>query len=234
MSGRRPHSRLPQSVWANNGVDERMLARRPIGARAWAGERTFGPPALPMLLEPVNGQQPWGIDRENLALAGGGLELGLDVLALAGGVVRVLQPTLADFYLWLVDVTASTPFLAGHCVGNREWGLRPQTPPPTEMSVLAAPAAPNPLSGRWFGCPGAGPIRAGHRVGGPTTALMSGCLRADPLGRERGPENGHPDRLPVQCFSEHANGQPPRAMDRDDLALRGGMFRGLLARQLRR
>jgi hypothetical protein len=137
VSGRRPHSRLPQSVWANNGVDERMLARRPIGARAWAGERTFGPPALPMLLEPVNGQQPWGIDRENLALAGGGLELGLDVLALAGGVVRVLQPTLAGFYLWLVDVTASTPFLAGHCVGNREWGLRPQTPPPTEMSMVA-------------------------------------------------------------------------------------------------
>jgi hypothetical protein len=90
-----------------------------------------------MLLEPVNGQQPWGIDRENLALAGGGLELGLDVLALAGGVVRVLQPTLADFYLWLLDVAPSTPCLAGHCVGNRKWGLRPQTPPPAEMSMVA-------------------------------------------------------------------------------------------------
>ena len=45
MSGRRPHSRLPQSGWAKNGVDERMLARQPIGARAWAGERTPGPPA---------------------------------------------------------------------------------------------------------------------------------------------------------------------------------------------
>ena len=52
-----------------------------------------------MLLELVNGQQPWGIDRDDLALAGGGLELGLDVLALADGVVRVLQPTLAVFHL---------------------------------------------------------------------------------------------------------------------------------------
>jgi hypothetical protein len=59
-----------------------------------------------MLLELVNGQQPWGIDRDDLALAGGGLELGLDVLALADGVVRVLRPTLAVFHLWLLDFTA--------------------------------------------------------------------------------------------------------------------------------
>ena len=52
-----------------------------------------------MLLELVNGQQPWGIDRDDLALAGGSLELGLDVLALADGVVRVLRPTLAVFHV---------------------------------------------------------------------------------------------------------------------------------------
>ena len=109
--------------------------------------------------EHVNGQQPWGMDRDDLALA--------------GGVVCVLRPTLAGAYLWLVDVTASTPCLARHCVGNREWGLRPQTPPPTEMSASAVPAVPNPLPGRWFGCPGADPIRACHREGAPTTALMS-------------------------------------------------------------
>ena len=134
VSGRRPHSRLPQSGWANNGVDELMLACRPIGARAWAGERIPGPPALPMLLELVNGQQPWGIDRDDLALA--------------DGVVRVLRPTLAGFHLWLLDFTASTPFLAGHFVGHREWGLRPQTPPPTEMSMVAHNGTAAELTGR--------------------------------------------------------------------------------------
>ena len=29
--------------------------------------------------------------------------------------------------------------LAGYRVGDREWGLRPQTPPPTEMSEVARP-----------------------------------------------------------------------------------------------
>jgi hypothetical protein len=101
-----------------------------------------------MLLELVNGQQPWGIDRDDLALAGGSLELGLDVLALADGVVRVLRPTLAGFHLWLLDFTASTPFLAGHFVGNREWGLRPQTPPPTEMSMVAHNGTAAELTGR--------------------------------------------------------------------------------------
>ena len=75
------------------------------------------------------------------------------------------------------------PCLAVRRVGHREWGLRPQTPPPTEMGIVAcqgtAEVAPigygssaiqalsNPLSGRWFGCPGAGPIRACHRLGVP-------------------------------------------------------------------
>ena len=126
--------------------------------------------------EHLNGHQPGGLEREDVALA--------------GGVVRVLRPTPAGACLWLVDATASTPCLTGCRVGHREWGLRPQTPPPTEMSMVAhhvtaaaltsrlrvafaVPAPPNPLPGWWFGCPGAGPIRAWCRVGGPTTVLMS-------------------------------------------------------------
>ena len=60
-----------------------------------------------------------------------------DDLALAGGVVRVLRPTLAGDCLWRSKSAASTSGLVGKGVGNREWGLRPQTPPPTEMGVLA-------------------------------------------------------------------------------------------------
>jgi len=45
VSGRRPHSRLPQTGQVSHGVDERMSARRCGSARAWAGERTPGPPA---------------------------------------------------------------------------------------------------------------------------------------------------------------------------------------------
>ena len=58
-------------------------------------------------------------------------------LALAGGVVRVLRPTLADYRFGCVAVAASMRCLAGCRVGNREWGLRPQTPPPTKMGMLA-------------------------------------------------------------------------------------------------
>ena len=47
VSGRRPHSRLPQSVLASHSVDERMSACQTRAARAWAGERTPGPPAPP-------------------------------------------------------------------------------------------------------------------------------------------------------------------------------------------
>ena len=71
MSGRRPHLRLRQSGWAKNGVDEPKQVRQPRAARAWAGERIPGPPALPMPLDLVNDQQPWGTDRDDLALAGG-------------------------------------------------------------------------------------------------------------------------------------------------------------------
>jgi len=58
-------------------------------------------------------------------------------LALAGGVVRVLRPTLAGGCLWRFEVAASIRYLVGRRVGNREWGLRPRTPPPTEMGVVA-------------------------------------------------------------------------------------------------
>ena len=141
-------------------------------------------------------------------------ELERDDVALAGGVVRLLRPTLAGHFGRRVTLTASTPWLIRRRVGHREWGLRPQTPPPAEMSMvayngaasaltgklrmaLAVFAAPNPLSGRWFGCPGAGPIRARDRCGIPGKALMSQCQHAKPLQRERGPEHGHPDRLPA-------------------------------------
>ena len=66
----------------------------------------------------------------NLALLGG-------YLALAGGVIRVLRPTLADGCLWRFGSTALTPCLVDHRVGNREWGLRPRTPPPAEIGVVA-------------------------------------------------------------------------------------------------
>ena len=79
-----------------------------------------------------------------LALAGGchlpadGCPLLADCyLALAGGVVRVLRPTLADHRFGCVAVAASTPGLVCCLVGNRKWGLRPQTPPPAEMGVVA-------------------------------------------------------------------------------------------------
>ena len=45
VSGRRPHSRLPQSLIASHSVDERMSACQTRAARAWAGERIPGPPA---------------------------------------------------------------------------------------------------------------------------------------------------------------------------------------------
>ena len=63
--------------------------------------------------------------------------------------------------------------------------------------ILVFRAAPNPLWGRWFGCPGAGPIRAGHRDGGPAKVLTKKCQCAKRVKRERGPESGHPDRLPA-------------------------------------
>ena len=72
-----------------------------------------------------------------LLMADGYLALAVVYLALAGGVVRVLRPTLADGCLWRVGSTALTPCLVDHRVGNREWGLRPRTPPPTEMGVVA-------------------------------------------------------------------------------------------------
>ena len=50
VSGRRPHSRLPQRRIAFHGVDEGIVERQPIGARAWAGERIPGPPACPTKL----------------------------------------------------------------------------------------------------------------------------------------------------------------------------------------
>jgi hypothetical protein len=65
------------------------------------------------------------------------------------------------------------------------------------IGILVFRAAPNPLCGRWFGCPGAGPIRACHRLGVPAEVLMIRRQRANPWARERGPENGYPDRLPV-------------------------------------
>ncbi len=124
-------------------------------------------------------------------------------------------------------------------MGNREWGLRPQTPPPTEMSMVAhngttaevlgrlriASLPPPRHALRWAGGLG---VRAQapfacHKVCGPITALMSRCLLANRLGRERGPENGHPDRLPGQRFSEHLNCHQPRGLERDDLALAGGV-----------
>ena len=139
-------------------------------------------------------------------------------LALAGGMACVLRPTLADDRVWCAAVAASTPCLAVRRVGHREWGLRPQTSPPTEMGIVAcqgtAEGAPigygssairalsNPLSGRWFGCPGAGSIRARDRLGVPGKALMSQCQHAKPLQRERGPENGYPDRLPAHDLNE--------------------------------
>jgi hypothetical protein len=70
------------------------------------------------------------------------------------------------------------------------------------IGTLVFRAAPNPLLGRWFGCPGAGPIRACHRNGGPATALMNECRRANQVGRERGPENGYPNRLPPQGLND--------------------------------
>jgi hypothetical protein len=54
------------------------------------------------------------------------------------------------------------------------------------------------LLGWWFGCPGAGPIRACHRLGKSATVLMNECLHADAVQRERGPENGYPDRRPAK------------------------------------
>jgi hypothetical protein len=62
--------------------------------------------------------------------------------------------------------------------------------------ALAVHPAPNPLLGRWFGCPGAGPIRACHRACSPATVLTNKCQHDKPLQRERGPENGYPDRRP--------------------------------------
>ena len=71
---------------------------------------------------------PW--EAEELRLTG-------DYFALAGGVVLVRRPTLADHRFGCVAVAASTSGLVDHRVGNREWGLRPRTPPPAEIGVVA-------------------------------------------------------------------------------------------------
>ena len=64
---------------------------------------------------------------------------------------------------------------------------------------VAVPAIPSPLPGRWFGCPGAGTICACHRLFTPNTVLMSQSQFANPVQRERGPENGYPDLRSCQC-----------------------------------
>ena len=69
--------------------------------------------------------------------------------------------------------------------------------------------APNPLLGRWFGCPGAGPICACHRNCAPGTVLTNECQFANRLGRERGPENGYPDRRPRQGLSDQWQRKKP-------------------------
>ena len=74
--------------------------------------------------------------------------------------------------------------------------------------VLASSAAPNPLLGWWFGCPGAGPIRACHRNYAPGTVLTKECRFANSLGRERGPENGYPDRRPPPGLNDECQRTP--------------------------
>ena len=86
--------------------------------------------------------------------------------------------------------------------------------------------APNPLLGWWFGCPGAGPIRACHRACSPATVLTNECQFANRLGRERGPENGYPDRRPPNHRRnlKVQNATMPVPWDADELRLTGDYF----------
>ena len=174
VSERRPHSRLPQSVWANNGVDEQMLARQPIRARAWAGERTPGPPALPTLFrtlelsssERVGTRRPRAGGRRGSrspAHARGCLPLarrGCSINTVSGR-AQCGQPQMG-------------PAPANPTAHREEYGGAQRNSRRSSWQIghsLAVPAIPNPLLGRWFGCPGAGPIRACHSGGSPSTVL---------------------------------------------------------------
>ena len=97
-------------------------------------------------------------------------------------------PLLRQFDVWLA---------AGWATANGACAREPHRPP--RWAFLFAP---NPLLGRWFGCPGAGPIRACHRAYSPATVLTNEWLLAKPVQRERGPENGHPERRPPPGLNE--------------------------------
>ena len=187
VSGRRPHSRLPQSWCASFGVDGRTLASQASPARAWAGERIPGPPAC----------QPAWIANDMKTLQAAISRWRAAWLAFSGPRSRATASgalsLLRQRWFWLAS---------GWATANGACARKPHRPP--RWALLNAP---NLRSGWWFGCPGAGPIRACLRLGLPATALMNKCRCAYPGQRERGPENGYPDRRP-------ANGLNARRTDR--------------------
>ena len=143
---------------------------KPIGARAWAGERTPGPPALPKLFrtlelsstERVGTRRPRAGGRRGSrspAHARGRLPLTCGrycVNAALGGLLDG-QPRMGSAP---ANPTAHRDEYGGAQRNSRRgsWQI---------SNSLAGPAIPSPLPGRWFGCPGAGTIRACHKVGGP-------------------------------------------------------------------
>ena len=158
-------------------------------ARAWAGERIPGPPAC---------QPAWIANGMNTSQAATS-RWRAAWFALSGprsrGTVFGVLPLLRK---------RRVRSGAGWATANGACAREPHHPP--RWAFLSAPVA---LSGWWFGCPGAGPIRACHRLGLPATELMKQCWCAYPAQRERGPENGYPDRRPAKALNAPRTDRPP-------------------------
>jgi hypothetical protein len=97
---------------------------------------------------------------------------------------------------------------AGWATANGACAREPHRPPRWAWWCFGCSCRAKPLLGWWFGCPGAGPIRARHRMCSPTKVLTKEYRFANSLGRERGPENGYPDRRPLQGLNEPCRNYP--------------------------
>ncbi len=110
--------------------------------------------------------------------------------------VGLLRPTLAGRCFWRAAGLASRPVLHTRSVAttNRACALPPKPTTSSDRRVAqeASKGRPQPpLTGRWWPCAGAGPIRGRHKRRRASPVLTKRRQRTNQSARERGPENAH-------------------------------------------